>query len=54
MLMPLAQIFDVFLDKNLGLLRENVADSENDQDTFEGRLLNPGHAIEACWFLSTF
>jgi len=37
--------------KKLNILRENVSDNAADQDTFEGRLVNPGHTIEACWFL---
>eukprot|EP01062_Namystynia_karyoxenos_P025249 TRINITY_DN19902_c0_g1_i1.p1 TRINITY_DN19902_c0_g1~~TRINITY_DN19902_c0_g1_i1.p1 ORF type:complete len:474 (+),score=176.45 TRINITY_DN19902_c0_g1_i1:90-1424(+) len=33
------------------ILRENVALQPRDQDTHEGRLFNPGHALECCWFL---
>jgi len=29
-----------------GLLHENVSPKEEDADTFEGRLINPGHSIE--------
>jgi 5-(carboxyamino)imidazole ribonucleotide synthase len=36
----------------LGLIVENVtADTEELSDSFEGRVLNPGHAIEAMWFI---
>jgi len=42
-------IFETFWDKKLNILRENVSDNAADQDTFEGRLVNPGHTIEACW-----
>jgi N-acylglucosamine 2-epimerase len=47
-------IFDKFLDKETGLLRENVPVNPDDTeslDTFEGRLINPGHSIECLWFI---
>jgi len=37
-----------FYDKEHGLLRENIGE---DMDTFEGRLINPGHSIECLWFI---
>jgi len=47
-------IFEKFLDAKTGLLRENVPVDPNDQaslNTFEGRLINPGHTIECLWFI---
>jgi N-acylglucosamine 2-epimerase len=40
-----------FLDPERNLILENVAPDGSRVDSFEGRLLNPGHAIEAMWFL---
>lgn len=45
------EVMDVFYDANLGLIRENVTPDGQVSDSFEGRLLNPGHAIEAMWFI---
>ncbi len=45
------EVMDVFYDADLGLIRENVTPSGQVSDSFEGRLLNPGHAIEAMWFI---
>jgi len=45
------EVMDVFYDPALGLVRENVAPDGRADDSFEGRLLNPGHAIEAMWFI---
>jgi N-acylglucosamine 2-epimerase len=41
----------VFYDDKKGLILENVAPNGEFSDSFEGRLLNPGHAIEAMWFV---
>jgi N-acylglucosamine 2-epimerase len=40
-----------FLDRESGLVVENIAPDGSLVDSFEGRLLNPGHAIEAMWFI---
>jgi len=40
-----------FLDSDRGLLFESVAPDGTPVDCFEGRLINPGHGIEAMWFL---
>ena len=40
-----------FLDPQRRLVMENISPSGELVDSFEGRLLNPGHAIEAMWFL---
>jgi len=45
------EVLDVFYRPELGLVVENVTTDEKMSDTFEGRLLNPGHAIEAMWFI---
>jgi N-acylglucosamine 2-epimerase len=45
------EIFQLNYDPQTGLLRENVAPDGSFIDSFEGRLLNPGHGIEAMWFL---
>jgi len=45
------EVIDVFLDPESLLISENVSLSGGQVDSFEGRLLNPGHAIEAMWFL---
>ena len=45
------EVMEVFYDKNSGLILENVTPDGQFSDSFEGRLLNPGHAIEAMWFI---
>ena len=45
------QVMDVFLDKKTGLIFENVLPDGSHLDSFNGRLLNPGHGIEAMWFM---
>lgn len=45
------EVMDVFYYKEPGLILENVTPEGNFSDSFEGRLLNPGHAIEAMWFI---
>lgn len=45
------EVMEVFYDKNTGLILENVTPDGQFSDSFEGRLLNPGHAIEAMWFI---
>ena len=47
----IAKSMDVFLDAERGLIFENVAPDGQHVDSFEGRLLNPGHGIEAMWFV---
>lgn len=48
-LVPL--VMDKFYDTTTGLVLENVSPEGAFVDSFEGRLLNPGHAIEAMWFI---
>ncbi len=45
------EVMDVFLDAETGLIFENVAPDGRHVDSFEGRLLNPGHGLEAMWFI---
>lgn len=45
------EVMDVFYRPDLGLIVENVNVDGSFSDTFDGRLLNPGHAIEAMWFI---
>ncbi len=45
------EVMDVFYRPELGLVLENVTPDGELSDSFEGRQLNPGHAIEAMWFI---
>ncbi|ABW28827.1 AGE family epimerase/isomerase [Acaryochloris marina] len=45
------EVMTDFLDTERGLLFEAVAPAGDQVDCFEGRLINPGHGIEAMWFL---
>jgi len=46
------EVMDVFLRSELGgIVVENVNQDGSLSDSFEGRLVNPGHAIEAMWFI---
>jgi N-acylglucosamine 2-epimerase len=45
------EVMTDFLDQERGLLYENVAPDGSPIDCFEGRLINPGHGIEAMWFV---
>lgn len=45
------QVMEVFLDEKTGLIFENVLSDGSHHDSFNGRLLNPGHGIEAMWFM---
>ncbi len=45
------EVMDVFYRPESGLILENVTPEGHFSDSFEGRLLNPGHAIEAMWFI---
>ncbi len=44
-------VMDVFYQPQFGLILENVTPAGGFSDSFEGRLLNPGHAIESMWFI---
>lgn len=45
------EVMEVFLQKEQGLVLENLGPEGKFVDSFEGRLLNPGHGIEAMWFM---
>lgn len=45
------EVMDVFYQPESGLILENVNPDGSFSDCFEGRVLNPGHAIEAMWFI---
>ena len=45
------EVMEVFYQPQLGLVLENVNQDGSFCDSFEGRVLNPGHAIEAMWFI---
>lgn len=45
------EVMEVFYQPDSGLIPENVQSDGSFSDSFEGRLLNPGHTIEAMWFI---
>lgn len=45
------EIVDVFYKPELGAILENLAPDGSMIDCFEGRKINPGHDLEAMWFL---
>ncbi len=49
--MCVSEVMRLFYDKKTGLLIENVGPKGEKIDCFEGRLVNPGHTIEAMWFM---
>ena len=44
-------VMDVFYQADRGIILENVDPEGNFVDCFEGRLVNPGHGLEAMWFI---
>ncbi|MGV3503602.1 MAG: AGE family epimerase/isomerase [Adhaeribacter sp.] len=44
-------VMEVFYQPELGLILENVTPEGKFSDSFEGRLINPGHGLEAMWFV---
>lgn len=47
----LNQVMNRFYDREIGLIREFISPDGKPLDSFEGRLINPGHGIEAMWFV---
>lgn len=47
----LNELLEEFYKPEFGLILENISPDGKFVDSFEGRLLNPGHAIEAMWFV---
>lgn len=45
------EVMEVFYDQATGLILENVTPEGGFSDSFEGRLLNPGHTNESMWFM---
>lgn len=45
------EVMEDFLDRDRGLVYENVTPEGKHLDCFAGRLINPGHTIEAMWFM---
>ena len=46
------EVLDVFYQPDLGCMLENVSSLDNSRlDCFEGREINPGHNLEALWFM---
>jgi N-acylglucosamine 2-epimerase len=45
------EVMNVFLDPERRLIFENVHLDGSHADCFDGRLINPGHGIEAMWFI---
>ncbi len=45
------EVVEVFYKEELGLILENVDQQGNFNDSFEGRLINPGHGLESMWFV---
>lgn len=45
------EVMDVFYKEEYGLILENVSVKGEVVDSFEGRLINPGHGLEAMWFV---
>ena len=49
--LTMREVMTDFLDPERGLMYENVAPDGSHVDCFEGRSINPGHGIEAMWFI---
>lgn len=47
----LKELLKEFYRPDLGVILENISLDGQFVDSFEGRLVNPGHAIEAMWFV---
>ncbi len=45
------EVLEVFYDPERQVILETVNDDGTFSDTFEGRMINPGHGIEAMWFI---
>ncbi len=46
-----AEVMQDFRDPKTNLMYENVTSEGKHLDCFDGRLINPGHGIEAMWFV---
>lgn len=45
------EVMEVFYRPDLGLILENISPDGTFVDSFEGRLINPGHGLESMWFI---
>lgn len=45
------EVMQTFYQEKWGILLESVTEEGNFSDSFEGRLFNPGHVLEAMWFM---
>ena len=45
------EVMEVFYQRDQGLILEHVFPDGSPSDSFEGRLVNPGHVLEAMWFM---
>lgn len=46
-----SQIFEMHYNPTTRIIHEHVGSNGQFTDTYEGRLINPGHGIEAMWFI---
>ncbi|WP_247236562.1 AGE family epimerase/isomerase [Telluribacter sp. SYSU D00476] len=44
-------VMDEFYQPDMGIILENINPNGTFSDSFEGRLVNPGHGLEAMWFV---
>ena len=47
----LHSLMDTFVDRKTKLIYEHVAPDGSHPDTFDGRVIHPGHGIECMWFV---
>ena len=45
------EILDLFWDEKKGVILENISPDGSFSNSFDGRLVNPGHGLEAMWFI---
>jgi N-acylglucosamine 2-epimerase len=47
----LDEVMGQFLDQERNIVFENILPGGRKEDCFDGRLINPGHGLEAMWFI---
>lgn len=45
------EVMEVFYKEEYGVILENVALDGSVHDSYDGRLINPGHGLESMWFM---
>src|SRR5690606_35461928 len=45
------EVMEVFYQSDINLIVEAVKPDGSRSDTYEGRVINPGHGLEALWFI---